>query len=172
MELYYFQLLRVGAFHADPHWGNYLFRRDGTIGLVDFGCVKYVPPEFVANLREIFLYPGPRQSADFRALLDRRYSLYGQALAPATKRALVRFAERFYGRVYPPEREADARPFDFSDPTVLRDYGRESANLMRARGALPEYVFLARAEAGLYQTLHRLGARVHTSRSVRKSVAG
>ena len=36
----------------------------------------------------------------------------------------------------------------------------------RAKGALPEYVFFARAETGLYQTLHRLKARVHTSRLV------
>ncbi len=55
---------------------------------------------------------------------------------------------------------------------MFRDYGRESANLLRAKGALPEYVLLARAEAGLFQTLQRLGARVHTSRIVRKYVDG
>jgi predicted unusual protein kinase regulating ubiquinone biosynthesis (AarF/ABC1/UbiB family) len=27
-------------FHADPHPGNYRFREDGTVGFVDFGCVK------------------------------------------------------------------------------------------------------------------------------------
>ena len=26
--------------HADQHPGNYLFQEDGSIGLVDFGCVK------------------------------------------------------------------------------------------------------------------------------------
>ena len=57
-ELYYFQVLKVEAFHADPHWGNYLFRSDGTIGLVDFGCVKRLSPEFAANLRAMYLYPG------------------------------------------------------------------------------------------------------------------
>lgn len=171
-ELHYFQLLGMGAFHADPHWGNYLFRGDGTIGMVDFGCVKYVPPAFVDNLRRIFLYPGPRQSDDFRALLDERYSLYGQSLSPAAKRALVRFSETFYGRVYPPECEADDRAFDFAETAFLRDYLRESANLMRAKGALPEYLFLARAETGLYQTLHRLRARVRTSRIVRQYIGG
>src|SRR5713226_6210420 len=39
-ELFYFQQLNVEAFHADPHWGNYLFNDDASIGLVDFGCVK------------------------------------------------------------------------------------------------------------------------------------
>lgn len=167
-ELYYFQLLAMGAFHADPNWGNYLFRRDGSIGLIDFGCVKYVSDAFIANLRQIFLYAGPRQSVQFRSLLDERYSLHGQKLGANTKTALVRFAERFYGRVYPPDPAMDDRAFDFSETAYLRDYLRESANLLRAKGALPEYVLLARAEAGLYQTLHRLRARVNTSRIVRR----
>jgi predicted unusual protein kinase regulating ubiquinone biosynthesis (AarF/ABC1/UbiB family) len=28
------------AIHADPHAGNYLFEPDGTVGLLDFGCVR------------------------------------------------------------------------------------------------------------------------------------
>lgn len=168
LELFYFQLLRVQAFHADPHWGNYLFREDGSIGLVDFGCVKYVPPKFVENLQKIFLYPGPRDSRAFRRLLDERYSLYGRQLGAEATKALVQFAERFYGRVYPPAVEDDDRPFDFSDPEVLGEYMTQSMRVTRAQGALPEYVFLARAETGLYQTLHRLRARVRTSQIVRR----
>lgn len=30
-------------FNADPHPGNYRFRDDGTVGFVDFGCVKEFP---------------------------------------------------------------------------------------------------------------------------------
>lgn len=29
--------------HADPHPGNYRFNPDGTVGFVDFGCVKVLP---------------------------------------------------------------------------------------------------------------------------------
>ena len=29
--------------HADPHPGNYRFNIDGTVGFVDFGCVKVLP---------------------------------------------------------------------------------------------------------------------------------
>lgn len=39
-DLYYRQLFRLRMLHADPHPGNYLFDDDGTVGLVDFGCVK------------------------------------------------------------------------------------------------------------------------------------
>jgi ubiquinone biosynthesis protein len=32
-------MLQIGVFHADPHPGNVLIGRDGTIGLLDFGSV-------------------------------------------------------------------------------------------------------------------------------------
>jgi len=168
LELFYFQLLRVRAFHADPHWGNYFFSSGGTIGLVDFGCVKYLTREFVNNLRATFLYPGDRQSPAFRRLLEERWSISGIKLKPAVHRALVRLAEGFYRRLYPPDRANDAQVFDFADGKFLIEYARESTNLFRAKAALPEHVFFARAETGLYQTLHRLKARVPTSRIVRQ----
>lgn len=33
----------ANLFHADPHPGNYRFGLDGTVGFVDFGCVKVFP---------------------------------------------------------------------------------------------------------------------------------
>jgi predicted unusual protein kinase regulating ubiquinone biosynthesis (AarF/ABC1/UbiB family) len=167
-ELYYFQLLRVGAFHADPHWGNYLFNADGTIGLVDFGCVKYLTPDFVQHLKAVYLYEGPRDSPAFRELVAGKGSVFADKPSPAAARALVRFSQNFYGKVYPPEASGDNQVFDFSNADFLQDYMRESQNLAKSKGALPEYLMLARAEMGLYHTLHRLRARVHTSKIVRK----
>jgi predicted unusual protein kinase regulating ubiquinone biosynthesis (AarF/ABC1/UbiB family) len=41
--------------HADPHPGNYRFNTDGTVGFVDFGCVKVLPERlrwhWVATIR-------------------------------------------------------------------------------------------------------------------------
>jgi len=168
LELFYFQILRLQAFHADPHLGNYLFGADGSVGLVDFGCVKRLTPAFVADLRAVYLYPGSRQSAHFQSLLEKRYALFGRSLNPAARRALIDFAERFFRRVYPPELEQEDKPFDFGASTVVEDYLRESNNLFRSKGAVADYVFLARVEMGLYHALHRLRARVHTSRIVRR----
>ena len=166
-ELFYFQVLKVEALHADPHWGNYLFNDDASIGLVDFGCAKYLQPESVAYLRSIFLYSGATDSAEFRELLEKYYRLLGRKLPAVTRRTLISFAENFYRKVYPPGPEPQ-QPFDFADKTFLQDYLRESKNLFRTKGVMTDYLFMARAEMGMYQTLHRLKARVHTSRIVRK----
>jgi predicted unusual protein kinase regulating ubiquinone biosynthesis (AarF/ABC1/UbiB family) len=168
VELFYYQILRLEAFHADPNAGNYFFKRDGTITLVDFGCVKHLSAAFVADLRSLYLYHGARDSEHFQSLLEKRYALFGAKLRPGTRKALVSFAENFFRKVYPPEVESDDRAFDFGKHAVVKEYLRESEKLLKTKGALPEYTFLARADLGLYHMLQRLGARVHTSRIVRK----
>lgn len=166
-ELFYFQHLKLERFHADPHWGNYLFRDDATIGLVDFGCVKTLRREFVEELHELYLFPGNANGPEFRRLLEKRYASFGEKLRPATVKAMAEFVNTFYRYVYPPGGSEDAI-FDFSDTAFLKDYMRGSTNLLRSKGVLPEYILLGRAEMGMYQTLHRLRARVPTTKIVRK----
>ena len=48
-DLYDFQLNKLKAIHADPHPGNFLFKADGSVGVIDFGCVKRIPEEFYSK---------------------------------------------------------------------------------------------------------------------------
>jgi len=166
-DLFYFQVLEVEALHADPHWGNYLFTNDARISLVDFGCAKYMSKSTVGYLRAGFLYPGSTSSPEFRRLLEKYYEDEGRELSTATRRALIRFAENFYRKVYPPGAERQ-KAFDFGDPRFLQDFLAASKELFRARGVLSELIFMVRAEMGMYQTLLRLKAKVNTSEIVRK----
>jgi predicted unusual protein kinase regulating ubiquinone biosynthesis (AarF/ABC1/UbiB family) len=166
-ELFYFQVLKLGSLHADPHWGNYLFTDDAGIGLVDFGCAKTLLPESVGYLRSVFLYPGSTHSKEFKQLLENSYNQAGIKLLPPARQALIRFADNFYRMVYPHGPEGD-QPFDFGERSFLQGFLTEATNMFRTKGMLPDLIFMGRAEMGLYQTLHRLKARVHTSRIVRK----
>lgn len=168
VELFYFQVLVLETLHADPHWGNYLFNDDGTIGLVDFGCVKRLGSDVVGRLRKSFLYSGRTDSPEFQQIMQDQFAGPGKKLASGTRRAISDFRDRFYKKVYPPDPKDAGRPFDFSDSDFLRDYRGAASNLARARGTAPHFIFLARAEIGLYTTLHRLKARVHTSAIVRR----
>lgn len=47
-DFYDFQIHTLRQVHADPHPGNFLMRNDGTMGVIDFGCVKVIP-EFYYN---------------------------------------------------------------------------------------------------------------------------
>jgi predicted unusual protein kinase regulating ubiquinone biosynthesis (AarF/ABC1/UbiB family) len=165
-ELYYFQLLKLGAFHADPHWGNYLFNEDCTIGLIDFGCAKKLSPASLRYLKGVFLYSGSRRSAEFRRLLEANYESQGKKMPRAAYEALVEFSEAFR-QAYPPEKGKQFI-FDFSDNSFLTNYIRHATKLFRTKHVMTEYIFMARAEMGLYNTLHALKARVPTSDIVRK----
>jgi predicted unusual protein kinase regulating ubiquinone biosynthesis (AarF/ABC1/UbiB family) len=166
-DLFYFQVLRIGSLHADPHWGNYLFDTDGNISLVDFGCVKTLSAASMTYLHSAFLYPGSIHSAEFTKLIETYYRAEGLKLLPATRRALIRFAANFYRKVYPSDAKKDYL-FDFGNREFLSEYMTESTNLFRTKGMLADLIFMARAEMGLYQTLHRLKAQVPTSEIVRK----
>jgi predicted unusual protein kinase regulating ubiquinone biosynthesis (AarF/ABC1/UbiB family) len=171
LELFYFQVLILETLHADPHWGNYLFGDDGTIGLVDFGCVKRLGPDVVGRLRKSFLYPGRSDSPEFQQIVQAQFAAPGEKLGSSTRRAIREFADHFYKKVYPPDPRMADRPFDFSDAAFLRAYLRAAGNLTRARGVAPHFIFLARAEIGLYTTLHRLRACVPTSPILRRLLA-
>jgi len=40
--------------HADPHPGNYLFMKEGKLGMLDFGCVKHLSPDFIEKIQRLF----------------------------------------------------------------------------------------------------------------------
>ncbi len=48
-NLLFTQIFRLRTLHADPHPGNYLFDADGTVGLLDFGCVKRFDEFWIAD---------------------------------------------------------------------------------------------------------------------------
>lgn len=39
-NFYEFQFHKINKINADPHPGNFLFRPDNTVGVIDFGCTK------------------------------------------------------------------------------------------------------------------------------------
>ena len=43
----------LNTFNVDPHPGNYLFRKDGSVAFLDFGCVKRFEPDQVFTIREM-----------------------------------------------------------------------------------------------------------------------
>lgn len=46
-------IFKHGFFNGDPHPGNYLFRENGQVVFLDFGCVRYFEPEFVETWRGV-----------------------------------------------------------------------------------------------------------------------
>lgn len=45
-DFYHHQVHHLKQVHADPHPGNFIIEPDGTLGIIDFGCVKVIPEDF------------------------------------------------------------------------------------------------------------------------------
>ena len=53
VKVFHEMAYRIRSLHSDPHPGNYLFEADGTVGLLDFGCVKRLDMYFMADYSRI-----------------------------------------------------------------------------------------------------------------------
>ncbi len=54
-DIYGAMLFEHGFFHGDPHPGNLLVLRDGTIGLLDFGLCKELPRDFAHHVARMMV---------------------------------------------------------------------------------------------------------------------
>jgi len=161
-EMFHYEVRCLKAIHADPHPGNYLFTEDGTVGLVDFGCVKYFSPEF-SQIPGCFLdRVWERGEADYARMMR---LMFGKEARPSNPKAreMLEAGIKFFDLIFP-SRVAGEMEVDFGDAKVLTKLTEIFRKSIRNKITNPEFVFASRAELGLYNLLHRLGARVDTAR--------
>jgi predicted unusual protein kinase regulating ubiquinone biosynthesis (AarF/ABC1/UbiB family) len=164
-RLFFFQLFRVQALHADPHPGNYLFNNDGTIGLVDFGCVKDLKPEVVRCYAQFW----SREWIHDRKLLTEIIQvIFGPKVSPdeARVRRCMNGIKSFYDEFHP--LDAGSKPLELGDPRFMDDLAKLAKVLVKNKFISPEFVFLSRTESGMCNLLHILKARVATTQIARE----
>jgi len=161
-ELYHFQLRQARAFHADPHPGNYLFREDGTIGLVDFGCVKFSSPALAQLADSFFCRAWLGGEAEFNRMIPLILGANASSKSPQARRILKAIIE-FYNLVFPTDTPGE-HDVDFGDIKFMRTLTGLWDVAVRNKFVNPEFAFASRAELGLYNLLHKLGARVDTAK--------
>ena len=91
---WYVPLYRYGVLHGDPHLGNYTVREDGTVNLLDYGCIRVFGSRFVQGI--IDLYHAVRD--DNRDLAVHAYETWGFSdLSNEMVEALNIWANYIYG---------------------------------------------------------------------------
>ncbi len=150
-----YRMLYAGRIvYADPHPGNYLFLRDGRLGLIDFGCCREFTPEEWDYFCQV--HDSTRSAEHLRDALRRGMELLG---GPSPRPGQFKFAEDFCRWVWEPGTfDGD---FDFGDEEYLR-----RGFSLYAEGARRGYVsskpvntWLIRDFFGVRALAFRLGAR-------------
>ena len=157
VELYYSQLHRLRALHADHHPGNYLFQPDGRIGLVDFGCVKRLTFD-VSDLIRCCVARTWRQGEKQAGHVLRL--IFGPGVPFRRARQMLPTLEDLAGNLYP-EPGSAGLVVNFGEPKLLEIMGRSLKAAVRDKLANPEFAFTSRADLGIYSLLHQLRARVN-----------
>jgi predicted unusual protein kinase regulating ubiquinone biosynthesis (AarF/ABC1/UbiB family) len=160
-QAWYVPFYEYGIIHGDPHLGNYSVRPDGSVNLLDFGCIRVFDPRFVQGVIDLY------RSLDIgdRSLAVHAYETWGFTnLSNEVLDVLNMWAEF----VYAPLLEDRKRPIQEGDGTM---YGANVAakvhrELHRLGGVKPprEFVLMDRAAIGLGSVFMHLSAEVNWHR--------
>ncbi len=166
---WYVPFYSYGVIHGDPHLGNYSVRPDGSVNLMDFGCVRVFPPRFVRGSIELY-----------RALmdddLDRAVAAYEDWGFGGLSRDMIAVLNRWAAFLYGPL--MDDRPRRLTEG-MAEGHGRDMAQnvfgeLRRMGGVRPprEFVFMDRAAIGLGAVFIHLRASINWHRLFEDLIAG
>ena len=166
---WYVPFYYYGVIHGDPHLGNYTLKPDGSVNLLDFGCIRIFGASFVQGVIDLY----HALLREDRALAVHAYESWGFTnLSNETIDVLNRWA----GFVYGPLMEDRTRRIQEKASGV---YGRDvaesvHADLRRLGPVRPprEFVFMDRAAIGLGSVFLHLGAEINWHRLFRELIEG
>jgi len=176
-DFYDFQIHMLRMVHADPHPGNFLFHSDGSIGIIDFGCVKEVPDDFYRNY---FRLHSPGALDNYENMVELFYlnEFITDSDSEADKKLYIPLFREIIGLMGKP---FFAGEFDFGDDEFFDSIYKLSESLYNnkdvrqsktARGS-KHLLYINRTYFGLYMLLHELRAKVVTkSRYQPKGLVG
>lgn len=159
-RLFFFQLFCVQALHADPHPGNYLLNSDGTIGLVDFGCVKYLKPEVIRCYAQFWSREWVHDRELYAEIIR---VIFGPRVSPNEPRVrrCMNSIREFYDEFHP--LGPMQKPLELADAKFMDDLAKLAKVLVKNKFLSPEFLFLSRTESGMCNLLHTLKSRVMTT---------
>lgn len=165
-DFYDYQVHVLKTLHADAHPGNYIFSPDGSLTIIDFGCVKEIPLDFYNSYFRIHdrAFAGDPKKFD-QWLYDLSFLFEGD-----TEKEKTLFTSLFQEMVDLIGQPFHADEFDFGNDEFFKqiyDLGmrisssKEVRKANAARGAR-DGIYINRTYFGLFHILNSLKARIST----------
>ncbi|OKH82189.1 ABC transporter [Mycobacterium sp. SWH-M3] len=153
----------ANLFHADPHPGNYRFGPDGTVGFVDFGCVKVFSElrrwQVVRTARAVV---EGRKDDLFDVMAESGFFPDGSTLSPDDVHEW--YSTLMYELLRP-------QPVTYSQEAAERTVRsmidvRATDHPVRRMSVPPDFVFLSRLNLSMNAIFTALGATFHARASL------
>ncbi|MFA7275847.1 MAG: AarF/UbiB family protein [Pseudobdellovibrionaceae bacterium] len=166
---WYVPLYYYGVIHGDPHLGNYSIRKDLSVNLLDFGCVRIFGASFVEGV--INLYRALQN--DDTPLAVHAFETWGfKKLSNDQIETLLVWARFLYGPLLDDKKRVIGE-------TSQGIYGRQTAHEVHKRlrevGGVTvprEFVFMDRAALGLGSVFIHLQAKINWHRLFESMIEG
>ncbi|MDJ0948936.1 MAG: AarF/ABC1/UbiB kinase family protein [Alphaproteobacteria bacterium] len=166
---WYVPFYDYGVIHGDPHLGNYSVRPDGSVNLLDFGCIRVFEPKFVTGV--IDLYHALRDGD--QELAVHAYESWG---FKNIDRELIAILNQWAEFVYAPLMEDRERPIEETNTGVYgaRVVEKVHKDLREKGGVRPprEFVLMDRAAIGLGSVFLHLKAEINWYRLFHELIEG
>lgn len=149
--------------HADAHPGNFLFRDDGQLGIIDFGCVKTFPQSFRDDMLRLYRARIEEDEDAIEPLLY-RLNILREDLSSSMKTKLRDFFNRFGSLIVRPYRQPT---FDFGDPAFHEELSacfRQASDFRETAGS-HHFIFLNKVLVGIFSLLLKLQPVINTTHS-------
>ncbi|MCG8593940.1 MAG: AarF/UbiB family protein [Kiloniellales bacterium] len=158
---WYVPFYYYGVIHGDPHLGNYSLREDGSVNLLDFGCIRVFDSSFVRGVIDLY-----------RALetddVDLAVSAYETWGFSGINKELLDVLNIWAEFIYAPLLEDKVRRIQDSESGLYgaQVAGKVHKELKRVGGVTPprEFVLMDRAAIGLGSVFMHLKAEVNWHR--------
>lgn len=157
-DLFFYSTMQLNCVHADPNPGNYLFKENGDLALIDFGCVKKLSTQFTSNLPQLL---HAYYMNDFQKIVD-AYANVGMTIAKGSQADAEKVLRPFGEWLSAPFKESS---FDFRKHS---GYTNKGLDLIRGVAEAPsmetveeDFIFFDRTIYGLFKIFERLEATVY-----------
>ncbi len=166
-DFYMYQIHELKQVHADPHPGNFLVDEDENLIAIDFGCIKQIPEDFYQPYFSLVSRENLNNGKFFREKLLELEILHENDSAKEEKFFREMFYEMFEMFSTPFQYEI----FDFTNKefwdhlTRLSERYSKDPELRKMNGnrGSRHFLYMSRTFFGLYNLLHDLKAKVHTT---------
>lgn len=165
-DFYSYQMHALRITHADPHPGNFLIQPDGTVAVIDFGCVKEIPEELYHPYFDVAnpdIMSNPEE-------LEKRFIALSMIYPEDTQAEKDFFIPVFKNMIGMLGAPLQYPVFDFADDAFFKkvyEYGEQIARMPEIRNSgkprgSQHVLYINRTFFGLYKLLNNLKATVTT----------
>ncbi len=165
-DFFHDQVEQRNFIHADTHPGNFFFRNDGKLGVIDFGCVKKFSEEFTHNYMQLLPKHLKQNEKEIRDLYLKLDIIKENPKNPKAEEEFFQFCKA-YGDTFAKPYMGDE--FNFGNPEFKEEinrYARELPIQNEPRGD-KNFIYSTKVHMGLYSMLMKLKAQIDTERSKR-----